>query len=301
MRPSLGIFLQLGATLAFAIMSTLVRGVADEVSSGLVVFARSMIGLVPLLVWLGMRGELRGAFATTHIGGHVVRGLVGVSSMWAGFAALAFIPLAEAIAFTYVTPLVTVVLAALILSERVPAYRWLAVGIGFVGIITMLAPILSMHGLRAEGAAAGVGLALFGAIGAGFAVTQVRRLTQTETTGSIVFYFSIVAAAASLVTVPQWSLPSWQAGLMLVGVGISGGIGQIPADRRQSLCPRLRGGAVQLCHLAVGGGLRCPVLPRMAALARLLRRGPGGGGRRGGRLARGAGRPSVSNPSVIHP
>ncbi|MDE1567805.1 DMT family transporter [Aquabacter sp. P-9] len=227
MRPSLGIFLQLCATLAFAIMSTLVRGVADEVSSGLVVFARSMIGLVPLLIWLGARKELRGAFVTTHFGGHVVRGLVGVSSMWAGFAALAYIPLAEAIAFTYVTPLVTVVLAALILSERVPAYRWMAVGIGFVGIITMLTPIFSMHGMKAEGAALGVGLALFGAIGAGFAVTQVRRLTQTETTGSIVFYFSIVAAAASLVTVPQWSLPSWHAALVLVGVGISGGVGQI--------------------------------------------------------------------------
>lgn len=221
-----GILLQLCATLAFAGMQALVRGVADAVPSGEVVFARSFFGLVPLLVWLAWRGEL-GSIATRNVTGHMVRGLVGVSSMWLGFAALIFIPLAEAVAFSYVTPLVTVILAALILRETVPARRWIAVGVGLAGIVTMLVPVFRQHGLAEEGALIGVGCALAGAVLAGFAVTQVRRLTPTETTGAIVFYFSVVAALASLVTLPFWKLPTWNEALALVAMGLLGGMGQI--------------------------------------------------------------------------
>ncbi|WP_127090064.1 DMT family transporter [Aquabacter cavernae] len=226
MNIPLGIVLQICATLAFAGMQALVRGVADAVPSGEVVFARSAIGTVPLLVWLAWRGELR-TLGTRNVGGHLVRGGVGVVSMWLGFVALSFIPLAEAVAFSYVTPLVVVVLAAVFLREHVPAYRWVAVGLGLVGILLMLLPLFSTHGLAAEGAYIGVGCALGGALLAGFAVTQVRRLTLTESTGSIVFYFSVVACLASLVTLPWWTLPSLEDGLALVALGLLGGLGQI--------------------------------------------------------------------------
>ncbi|MEP9379773.1 DMT family transporter [Aquabacter sp. CN5-332] len=221
-----GILFQLCATLSFAAMQALVRGVADAMPSGEVVFARSFFGLIPLLIWLAWRGELR-SVSTRNVPGHIVRGLIGVASMWFGFAALAYIPLAESIAFTYVTPLVTVVLAALLLSEKVPGYRWIAVGIGLVGIMVMLAPLFSEHGLAAEGAYFGVSFALAGALLSGFAMIQVRRLTLTESTGAIVFYFSTVAAAASLVTAPWWVLPNLWDGVALVAMGLLGGVGQI--------------------------------------------------------------------------
>lgn len=221
-----GILFQLCATLCFASMQALVRGVADAVPSGEVVFFRSFVGLIPLLVWLAWKGELR-AISTHNVPGHVLRGLIGVGSMWCGFAALAYIPLAESIAFTYVTPLVTVVLAAVLLGELVPAYRWVAVGIGLVGILAMLAPLFSAHGLAAEGAYMGVGFALASAVLAGFAMIQVRRLTQTETTGAIVFYFSAVAALVSLVTAPWWVMPNIWDAVALVVMGLLGGVGQI--------------------------------------------------------------------------
>ncbi|MFG1463191.1 DMT family transporter [Xanthobacter sp. DSM 24535] len=228
MNAIAGILLQLSATLVFAAMSALVRAVADDVPSGQIVFARSFIGLLPVVVWLAWRGELRSALITRAPFGHVLRGTVGVASMWAGFAALAFIPLAEAVAITYVTPLVAVILAALLLREQVPTYRRVAVALGFLGILVMLWPAFSPTDLQTEGVVIGVGLALAGAVGAGFAVTQVRRLTQTETTGAIVFYFSLVASIAGLATAPfGWTLPSWREGLALAGVGITGGMGQI--------------------------------------------------------------------------
>ncbi|MDI4657191.1 DMT family transporter, partial [Xanthobacter autotrophicus] len=72
------------------------------------------------------------------------------------------------------------------------------------------------------------GLALIGAVGAGFAITQVRHLTRTETSEAIVFYFSLVASLAGLATLPLgWVMPDGRIALILVGMGLAGGVGQI--------------------------------------------------------------------------
>ncbi|MEP9354895.1 DMT family transporter [Xanthobacter sp. KR7-65] len=71
-------------------------------------------------------------------------------------------------------------------------------------------------------------MALAGAIGAGFAITQVRHLTRSETAEAIVFYFSLVASLAGLATLPfGWVKPDPQTGAILVGLGVAGGLGQI--------------------------------------------------------------------------
>lgn len=229
MNVPAGIALQLSATVFFAIMSALARLVADEVPSGQIVFFRSAFGLLPLIAWLLWNRCLARAVATRQPFGHVLRGLIGVGSMWLSFAALAFIPLAEAVAFTYTTPLVAVILAAILLGERVPAFRWGVLGIGFCGIGLMLWPSFSHASLGAgEGPLTGAILALGGAIGAGFALTQVRQLTRSETAEAIVFYFSIVSACVGLATLPfGWVMPNLRTIAILIGLGTSGGLGQI--------------------------------------------------------------------------
>lgn len=229
MNAPAGIALQISATFFFAIMSALVRFVADDVPSGQVVFARSAFGLVPLVVWLLWKQRMTSALVTRQPFGHVVRGLVGVSAMWLSFAALAFIPLAEAVAFTYVTPLVAVLLAAILLGERVPAYRWAVLGVGFAGILLMLWPSFTHASLGSgPGPLIGAAMALVGAVIAGLAVTQVRHLTRTETSEAIVFYFSTVASLAGLATLPLgWVVPDLRTSLVLIATGIAGGLGQI--------------------------------------------------------------------------
>lgn len=229
MNVSAGIALQICATFFFAIMSAIARMLAGEMPSGEIVFARSFFGLAPVMVWLVWTGRMTGALATRQPLGHVVRGLVGVSAMWLGFAALAFIPLAEAIAFSYATPLVAVVLAALMLGERVPAYRWAVLAVGFAGIVLMLWPSFSHASLGSgRGPLIGAALALAGACGAGLAITQVRHLTRTETSEAIVFYFSVVASLAGLSTAPfGWAMPDGRAAALMVAMGLAGGIGQI--------------------------------------------------------------------------
>src|SRR5262249_49125601 len=100
------------------------------------------------------------------------------------------------------SPLFSVALAALILSERVRVYRWSAVIIGFVGVLVVLSPHVSDNELSiamAEGTSLiGIICAIGGALTNAGTVIQTRRLAKSETTSSIVFYFSLCCALAGL-------------------------------------------------------------------------------------------------------
>lgn len=230
--PVFGILLKLASTLVFTGMVACVKAASATIPIGEVVFSRSFFGLVPVLTYLAYKGELVAAFRTQRIGGHFLRSGVGVSSMFLWFACLALIPLPEALAIGYASPLITVVLAALVLGETVRIYRWSAVMVGFLGILIILAPRLSLssESLAASGSGEtwGALAALTSACTAAAAMVLIRRLITTESTPSIVVYFSLIASGFALLTLPWgWVLPNlWEASLLVLA-GLLGGIGQI--------------------------------------------------------------------------
>lgn len=220
-----GILLKLVSALMFAVMQALVRSLGDGVPLGEVVFFRSFLAVVPVVVIFALRGELRSAIRIGRPLGHVGRGLVGLGGMFFNFASLVRLGLAEATAISFAAPLVTVALAAVLLKERVRFYRWSAVGVGFLGVLVMLAPYAKLAA-PGDGAVQGMGalFALAGACCNAGAVIQTRRLTDTETSSSIVLYFSLVCAAGGLATLPLgWIWPEpWQL-TALVAIGLLGG------------------------------------------------------------------------------
>jgi drug/metabolite transporter (DMT)-like permease len=124
-----------------------------------------------------------------------------------------------------------VALAAIILKERVRIYRWSAVLIGFAGVIVMLIPHLDIGRYAAIGGAAAAAGSMFAVISAfcnAGTVIQTRRLTQSETTSSIVFYFSLVCAIAGALTLPfAWHSPTARELAALIALGILGGFAHI--------------------------------------------------------------------------
>lgn len=231
MNPLLGISLKLVSALSFTLMSTMVKHVGQDFPTGQIVFFRSFFALFPLILWLSLRGEFPAAVRTTNVIGHLRRGLIGSGGMFFGFTALSLLPLTDAIAIGYAAPLITVLLAAIFLKETVRLYRWSAVIVGFVGVLIMLAPHLGhgfSAGVSAGTQATGAILALLGATCAAGATIEVRRLLQTETTGAIVFYFSILTSVFGLATIVLgWRQPSAFEAVLLVMAGMLGGIGQI--------------------------------------------------------------------------
>ena len=221
--------LKVASTLMFSLMGAQARYLGTAYPVGEVVFFRSLFALIPILIWFGLRGQLRDAFRTNRLADHLVRGIFSVVGIFCMFGALARLPLADVTAIAFLAPLITVIFAYLFLKEKVHVYRWSAVAFGFSGILVMLYPHLDDHAALTATMIVGLGLAFTNAFTSGGATIQIRRLTATETTSSIVILMTLLVMVASLVTLPfGWRMPQslfdWA---VLVGIGISGGLGQM--------------------------------------------------------------------------
>lgn len=220
-----GIFLMLSAITVFTVMSAFIKA-AGRVPAGEAMFFRSIMAMPILLVWLVTHGGIRQGIKTQSIRNHAVRGIVGSCAMGLGFAGLKFLPLPEVTAIRFVTPIVMVVLAALILGERFRLVRIAAVMLGFIGVVIIVAPRLSV-GLGSN-EALGVGLTLGSACLAALAQVFVKGMAGRESTTAIVFWFSATSTVLSLVTLPfGWVWPTSYELALLVGAGVIGGLGQI--------------------------------------------------------------------------
>ena len=223
------VLLKVLSALLFAMMSVLVRYLGVRYPVGQVVFFRSAFAILPVVVIYAWRGELEAAVRTGRPFHHIGRGATAVGAMFCNFSALARIPVVDATAISFVSPLITVAMSAIFLKERVRIYRWSAVIAGFIGVLVMLAPNLDIdRSTAAAGGAIGAALALSGAFFSAGSTIQTRNLTKSETTSSIVFYFSLICATIGLCTWPfGWIMPSWLELAALVIIGIFGGLAHI--------------------------------------------------------------------------
>ncbi|WP_378228299.1 DMT family transporter [Aquamicrobium segne] len=226
----MAISLKVISVVLFVVMSALIKGVG-ALPAGQVVFFRSFFAMVPIFLFLGWKRELGMAFATKRPLGHLARGFIGVCSMSLMFTALARLPLADAITLNYAQPLMVVVFSSLFLGEPVRLYRWGAVVIGFVGVIIISWPELTLlrSGVSMEDPQlVGVMAALAGTMTSAVAAILVRHLVASERTTTIVLWFSLMASVISLGTYPfGWEAISALQIIMLVACGVFGGIAQL--------------------------------------------------------------------------
>ncbi len=223
----LGIALKISQTLTFSLMYASIK-LAGHVPVGEVMFFRCFFAFVPLAAWTFFTVGPRVAIRTTRPIYHVGRSAIGVVSMFCNFAALKLLPLATVTAFSFMQPIFAVILAALLLHERVGQYRWAAVVVGFIGVLMMIEPhgglasIVSLHMSR------GVGYALAFSLFSALVIILIRQMSATERGEAIVFYFMASGAAAGAVTMIwdhaalSFSMAAW-----LVLSGLFGGAGQI--------------------------------------------------------------------------
>jgi drug/metabolite transporter (DMT)-like permease len=243
----IGVLLKILATLGFTAMGIGVRAAAPSCPVGEIVFFRSAFALVVLLAWLRISGGFPHQLVTRRPLGHLGRGMSGSFGMFCNFLSLSLLPLADATAYFYASPIFVTVIAAWGLREKVHLTRWIAVSIGFGGVLAMLAGHFGSGGTQEVLSAQGTGaiIALAGALFAALSIIQTRRLTISEHTGAIVFYFTCLTTffgALVLVLAALWPASAPGAGffagqayvapgsrewLALVVVGIAGGCGQI--------------------------------------------------------------------------
>ncbi len=229
-NPTRGITLKLISVCFFSAMAICIKAASSEVPAGEAVFFRSFFAIPVIIFWLASTGHLRDGFRTNNLKGHLWRGVIGSTAMILGFSALALLPLPEVTAIGFAAPIITVVLAAMFLGERIRLYRVAAVMVGLLGVLIIVAPRLSLG--TGEVLAAGATLGAIAALGSAFAralaLVFTRKLVVAEHTATIVFYFSTIASIFGLATLPfGWVVPSFNASALLIASGLLGGLGQM--------------------------------------------------------------------------
>lgn len=229
MNPLQGILLKLGSVFIFTVMAAVLKSTAATIPAGEQVFFRSLFAIPVILIWLVWLGDLSTGLRVRDPMSHFYRGIVGSIAMGTGFAGLGLLPFPEATALGYAMPLLTVIFAAMFLSERVGVFRLSMVGLGLAGVLIVLSPRLSVGaGSVTMAESLGAVLTLTGAAFGALAQIFISKMIATERTAAVVFWFSVTATVLSLVTLPfGWVVPDPKTALLLVSCGLMGGAAQI--------------------------------------------------------------------------
>ncbi len=202
----------------FSVMITLIKLVGAHLPLVQILLVRQVLvlALLALAVGPGMRGVLR----TARPGLQVMRAGFSLGAMFFGFLAIIHLPMAEATSLGFSQVLFVTLGAIVVLGEKVDARRWLAMAVGFVGVLIILRPTGHAMSLYAISAIVGA------AFGAGITIT-VRMLGQSERTETILFWQGLLMTAALLPpAIWLWVPPTPREWLWLISTGIVGTAGQ---------------------------------------------------------------------------
>jgi drug/metabolite transporter (DMT)-like permease len=202
------------AAISFAFMMTSVRSMEGKCDAFEIVFFRAIIGLFMVIPLVSRSGI--GALKTEKMPLHIVRTLFALFAMATLYYALADIPVAHAIALTFLIPLFTTIAAGVVLRESVGIHRWSATLVGFAGAMVIIRPgmvDISVPVLL---------VVLSSALYAG-AWSSVKILTRTDSAAVTVFWMNVLMVPLTAIPVAfLWVTPDWSDAPALLVMAVSG-------------------------------------------------------------------------------
>ncbi len=204
---------------AFSLMDVLVKW-SDAYPVGQVLFFRGFFGIIPIL-FLIPKDRFLDFYKTTRPFLHFKRCLSGLIALVSIFIALRNLPLATVVSITFAAPIFTTIFSIFLLKEKVGLYRWLAVLVGFVGIIVITEPGFSSLNFYYI-------YPIIFCLGLSYVAIAIRKLSTTEPVWLISFFFSFSIAILGLLSFFQgWIMPNFFDLFLLSMVGILGGLANL--------------------------------------------------------------------------
>lgn len=219
-----GVMLVVLAAASFSISAAFAKTIGTGIPVAEVIFFRNFFALFPLLLVVISAGGLA-ALRMQNPGSHMLRTMFGMTGMVGSFYGYVYLPLVTVTALGFTMPLFLTLLAIPLLGEKVGWRRWLAVLVGFCGVLLMVRPeqgVVDTHWLA-------LGLCLLGALAWALAMITIRRMGEAGESGvAIVFWFAFFSAVlAGLAMIPVWVWPSPAQWALLAGIGLVSAIAQI--------------------------------------------------------------------------
>ncbi len=221
-KPVAGLAIRLFAIIVLSCMFALVKYAGEQgVHVIEILFYRYLFGAVMTGAWMLSRTGISG-LKTTRLGSHAARATLGIVAMGMNFWAVMLLPMAEAATIGFTVPLIATIFSVIFLSEFVGIRRWLAVIIGFLGILIAIQPW--HNGIPIFGAS----VAMTGAVIGASTMILIRKLSTTESSTSIVFYYTVMAVPITGIAM-FWvaKIHSWEVFGILLAIGFLGTIGQL--------------------------------------------------------------------------
>ncbi len=202
------------SAMLFGCMAVTIRLASSQLHPFEIAFFRNLFGLLFALPIVLRHG--RSILYTQKLSLYFLRCLIGIVSMLAGFWALVNLPLAQAVAISYSTPLFVTIGAVLVLGEVVRARRWSAVMIGFIGVLVVVQP-------GADSFSLGTLIALLAAALSASVAISIKFLTRTEKPDTIVLYTTLIWVPMSLLpALWVWETPIGITWLWIIAAGMFG-------------------------------------------------------------------------------
>ncbi len=218
-KNQLGFFYMFISVCAFSLMDVLVKW-SDAYPVGQVLFFRGFCGIIPIL-FLIPKDRFLDFYKTTRPFLHFKRCLSGLIALVSIFIALRNLPLATVVSISFAAPIFTTIFSIFLLNEKVGLYRWLAVLVGFIGIIVITEPGLSSLNFYYI-------YPIIFCLGLSYVAIAIRKLSTTEPVWLISFFFSFSIAILGLLSLFQgWVMPNLLDLFLLSMVGILGGLANL--------------------------------------------------------------------------
>ncbi|MEI2433098.1 DMT family transporter [Lysobacter yananisis] len=210
----------LAAVLMFSMMDALLKLLSEHYPPFQVATLRGASSLPFVLAWAfasgGSRSLLRVRWPL-----HLLRGALGIGMMASFVYGVNRLPLSTAYSIFFIAPLLITALSGPVLGERVGPRRWVAIGIGLLGVLVLLRP--TGAGMFSVAALAILGAAL------GYAVTAitVRVLARTDSTQAMmVWLMTLMTLGAGALAWQDWVPLRAEHAWLIAGLGVAGSLGQ---------------------------------------------------------------------------
>ena len=203
----------------FSLMDIIVKWSVDY-PIGQILFFRGFFGII-FYFFIIPHDRLHNFYQTKRPGLHSLRCIAGLIAIVAIFIALRKLPLATVVSISFAAPIFTTIFSIFLLKEKVGVYRWLAVLVGFIGILVITEPGISELNIYYI-------FPIIFCLGLSYVAITLRQLSSTEPVWLISLFFSIAITLLSLITVPfGWVMPSIAHFLILSLIGIFGGVSNL--------------------------------------------------------------------------
>ncbi len=218
-KNQLGFLYMFLSVCAFSIMDLLVKW-SDNYPLGQVIFFRGFFGIV-FYYFVIPKDRIKNFYITKRPFLHLSRCLVGLAALLSIFTALRNLPLATVVSISFAAPIFTTIFSIFFLSEKVGYFRWLAVLVGFIGILIISEPGLSSLNIYYI-------FPVIFVLGMSYVAISIRQLSSTEPVWLISLFFSAAITVAGLVTLPfGWLMPDLMDLILLSMIGFFGGVANL--------------------------------------------------------------------------